>query len=138
MGRTHGYANQFAIRALAAADAPAAGSADLVAAQHQGAKVVVRPVYEAPTVVVAAFGLNVELASKKARVSLLPIEAVRFDPAGGGADRPGARPQGASPAGRPEESGSFNSMVTHRVKLASAKEVDRELIGWLRSAYAEA
>ena len=34
----HGYANQVAMRALAAADAPAAGSDDLIEAQFAGAK----------------------------------------------------------------------------------------------------
>jgi hypothetical protein len=29
-------------------------------------------------------------------------------------------------------------MVSHRVRLASKNDVDQELIGWLRSAYAQA
>jgi hypothetical protein len=41
-------------------------------------------------------------------------------------------------AGRLEPSGSFNAMVTHRVKVSGVAEVDKELIGWLRKAYEEA
>ncbi len=37
-----------------------------------------------------------------------------------------------------EASDSFNAMATHRVRVASAKEVDSELIGWLRQAYEKA
>ena len=43
--------------------------------------------------------------------------------------------KGIPPGKRLEASGSFNSMVTHRVKLSAADDVDSELIGWLRQAY---
>jgi hypothetical protein len=33
---------------------------------------------------------------------------------------------------------SFNSMVSHRVRLDSRKGVDKELIGWLTEAYRQA
>ena len=39
---------------------------------------------------------------------------------------------------RLEESGSFNAMVTHRVRINGAAEVDEQLIGWLEKAYKEA
>ena len=42
------------------------------------------------------------------------------------------------PQGRLEASGSFNSMVTHRVRLESVKDVDAELVAWLRQAYEQA
>ncbi len=133
---SHGYANQVAIRALAAADAPAAGSDDLVEAQYAGAKSAIRPVYEAIAKAVRAFGSDVELSPKKAYVSLRrskqfgliqPTTATRVDV--------GIVLKGVPPVGRLEASGSFNAMVTHRVRVASVKEVDSELIGWLRQAY---
>src|SRR5271154_1907194 len=55
-GLGHGYANQVAIRALASADAPAAGSDDLIEAQYSGAKAAVRPVYEALVKAMKPFG----------------------------------------------------------------------------------
>ena len=43
--------------------------------------------------------------------------------------------KGTAPKGRLEASGSFNSMCTHRVRVETAKDVDAELLGWLRKAY---
>ena len=38
-------------------------------------------------------------------------------------------------AGRLEASGSFNAMVSHRVRLSSPKDVDAEVKEWLKKAY---
>jgi hypothetical protein len=35
-------------------------------------------------------------------------------------------------------SGSFNSMVSHRVQISTLDEVDGELLGWLKQAYDQA
>jgi Domain of unknown function (DUF5655)/Domain of unknown function (DUF4287) len=138
-GLGHGYANQVAIRALAATDAPVAGSDDLVEAQYSGAKTTVRPIYEALVKAIKAFGADVEFSPKKAYVSLRrskqfgliqPTTATRVDV--------GLVLKGVAPAGRLEASGSFNAMVTHRVRVANLKEVDPELIGWLRQAFEKA
>ena len=80
-----------------------------------------------------------ELAPKKAYVSLRrrkqfgclqPSTATRFDV--------GINLKGVAPAGRLEASGSFNAMVSHRVRVSDVNEVDDELIGWLRQAYDQA
>ncbi len=138
-GLSHGYANQIAIRALAAADAPAAGNDDLVEAQYAGAKAGMRPIYEALVKAIKPFGPDLEFSPKKAYVSLRrskqfgliqPTTATRVDV--------GLVLKTVAPAGRLEASGSFNAMVTHRVKVASVAEVDQELIGWLRQAFENA
>jgi hypothetical protein len=135
-GLTHGYANQVAQRALAADTAPAAGSQDLVAAQYQGPKAALRPVYDALVGAVSKFGPDVEIAPKKANVSLRrskqfgliqPSTATRLDV--------GLILKGVPAKGRLEESGSFNAMFTHRVRLGGLAEVDAQLIGWLKKAY---
>ena len=46
--------------------------------------------------------------------------------------------KGVAPQGRLEASGSFNAMVSHRVRVAKAADIDGELIGWLRAAYDQA
>ena len=43
--------------------------------------------------------------------------------------------KGVKPSGRLEPSGSFNAMVSHRVKIGAKSEVDAELKGWLKAAY---
>lgn len=82
------------------------------------------------------FGGDVEIAPKKSYASLRrkkqfaifqPSTATRMDV--------GINLKGADPTTRLEASGSFNAMVSHRVKVAGKNEVDKELIGWLRSAY---
>ncbi len=138
-GVSHGYANQIALHALRPEDAPAAGSAGLIDAQYAGARAALRPIYEALAAAVQAFGPDVELAPKKAYVCLRrskqfgliqPSTATRIDV--------GVVLKGAAPAGRLEASGSFNAMVTHRVRITRAAEVDAELLAWLHRAYEEA
>jgi hypothetical protein len=138
-GVTHGYANQIALNTLKSEDAPASGSPGLIDAQYAGAKASLRPLYDTLASMVAAFGNDVELSPKKAYVSLRrskqfgiiqPSTATRLDV--------GLVLKGVKPAGRLEASGSFNAMVTHRVRLAGPEDLDAELIGWLRQAYDEA
>lgn len=136
---THGYANLVALKALETDGAPAAGSDELTDAQYAGAKAALRPVYDALVAAIRAFGTDVELSPKKAYVSLRrskqfgliqPSTATRVDV--------GLVLKGIEPAGRLEAAGSFNAMVTHRVRLSNIAEVDAELVRWLRQAYQQA
>jgi predicted transport protein len=136
-GLGHGYANLVAMTALKAADAPE--GEDLVEVQYAGAKAGLLPLYDKLTKAISGFGGDVELAPKKAYVSLRRNKqfgliqastATRLDL--------GLNLKGVEAAGRLEAAGSFNAMCTHRVKLASIKDIDAEVIGWLRQAYAAA
>jgi len=133
-GMTHGYANLVAHEALSSA-AIHADDADLVACQYAG-KEGLRPIYDRVVAAVESFGDDVELAPKKAYVSLRrrkqfglvqPSTKTRVDL--------GIQLVGVEPEGRLETSGSFNSMVSHRVRITEVAEVDDELVGWLREAY---
>lgn len=108
---------------------------DLVAAQYQG-KEALRPVYERIVEVVRGFGPDVELAPKKTYVSLRrskqfglvqPSTRTRVDLGLNLKDHPAG--------GRLEASGSFNAMVSHRVRLESVSDVDADVERWLRAAY---
>jgi hypothetical protein len=134
-GLTHGYANLVALRAVAAAS-PELADADPVEAQYAGAKSSLRPIYDALLKAIHKFGSDVEVSPKKAYVSLRrnkqfailqPSTATRLDV--------GLNLKGVPAAGRLEPSGSFNAMVSHRVRVTAVGEVDKELIGWLRTAY---
>ena len=68
-GVTHGYANMIAHQALHR-DSPATSGDDLVAAQYSGGKADLKPIYDKLAKAVQKFGKDVELAPKKAYVSL--------------------------------------------------------------------
>jgi hypothetical protein len=134
-GLTHGYANLVAHSTLQSA-AVHAGAGDLIEEQYSGATAALRPAYDKLMKEVQAFGSDVEASPKKAYVSLRrkkqfaivqPSTATRLDV--------GINLKGAAAAGRLEASGSFNAMVSHRVRVASADEVDKELVTWLKKAY---
>ena len=46
--------------------------------------------------------------------------------------------KGKNPGGRLEASGSFNAMVSHRVRLESPGDVNAEVVGWLKEAFGQA
>jgi hypothetical protein len=82
------------------------------------------------------FGTDVQVSPKKAYVSLRrskqfaiiqPSTATRLDV--------GINLKGTAPTPRLEASGSFNAMVSHRVRVSKLGEVDKELLGWLKAAY---
>ena len=43
--------------------------------------------------------------------------------------------KGTEPNDRLEAAGSFNAMVSHRVRITEKSQVDKEVVGWLRQAY---
>jgi hypothetical protein len=134
-GLGHGYANLIAHETLKSSAAHA-DAGDLVAAQYAGKKAGLKPIYDALLKAAHGFGKDVEAAPMKAYVSLRrskqfailqPSTAERFDL--------GLNLKGVPAAGRLEAAGSWNSMCTHRVKIASAKEVDADVKAWLKKAY---
>ena len=138
-GLTHGYANLVAHTLLKSDAGSAAESGDLLESQYAGDKAALRPIYDAILKKVNAFGKDVEASPKKAYVSLRrskqfaivqPTTKTRVDV--------GINLKGTAPTARLESSGSFNSMVSHRVRIEDVKQVDKELVGWLKDAYGAA
>ncbi|QLC21046.1 DUF4287 domain-containing protein [Parasphingopyxis sp. CP4] len=136
-GMTHGFANLVAHKAREAADG--GGETDLVASQYAGPKEALRPIYDAIADFVESLGSNAELAPKKSYVSLRrskqfglvqPSTRTRVDL--------GINLKDVAPVGRLESSGGFNAMVSHRIRLESADDVDDEVREWLRIAYENA
>lgn len=136
-GMTHGFANLVAhyARNNTSFEAPV----DPVADQYAGAKAGLKPIYDTLIGIVDKLGKDVEIAPKKAYVSLRrskqfaiiqPSTKTRLDL--------GLNLKGVEPAGRLEASGSFNSMVTHRIRLSSPADVDKEVAAWLNQAYKDA
>jgi hypothetical protein len=135
-GLTHGYANLIALGSLNSDSHTSDDPAALVDAQYAGAKAALLPIYNELLKAIKGFGKDVEVSPKKAYVSLRrskqfaiiqPSTASRLDV--------GINLKGTDPAGRLEASGSFNAMVTHRVRVTSLDDVDKELLAWLKKAY---
>ncbi|HEY5826189.1 MAG TPA: DUF4287 domain-containing protein [Cyclobacteriaceae bacterium] len=47
----------------------------------------------------------------------------------------GIKLKGVKPTKRFESAGSWNAMMTHRVQITSERQLDEEIMDWLRSAY---
>lgn len=134
-GMTHGFANLVAHKFLKS-DAGSAEEDDLVGAQYAGPKADLKPIYDALIKTVSAFGKDVEVAPKKTYVSLRrskqfaliqPSTKTRIDL--------GINIKDAPAAGKLEKSGSFNAMVSHRVRLEKPGDVDKDVKAWLKKAY---
>lgn len=129
---THGFANLISQQYLS----DGGSSDDLVAAQYAGNKSDLRPIYDALIATVKKFGADVEIAPKKTYVSLRrskqfaliqPSTKTRVDL--------GINLRGTPAEGRLEDSGSFNAMVSHRVRLSEKADIDSDVRQWLKAAF---
>lgn len=132
----HGYASAIAHESR---KPDAVVEEDPVDALFAGPKVVLRPIYESICKTVGTFGRDIEFLPKKANVSLRrgrefaflqPSTATRFDI--------GIQLREVPPAGRLEAAGTWNGMVSHRVRIASVADFDKEVMLWLKQAYDQA
>lgn len=136
-GVSHGYANQIALRYLKAS-APGETDVDPVDAMFEGSKSSCRPIYEAVLANIRSFGGDVDLAPKRGYVSVRRKKQFAIlQPASGRLDV-GINLKGMDAVGRLEASGSFNAMLSHRVRVTAPGEADSELVSWLKQAYEQA
>ena len=139
-GLTHGYANLVAHKLLKSdAASKADGGTDLVAAQYAGPKADLKPIYDAVIKVARSLGKDVEVSPKKTYVSLRrkkqfalvqPSTRTRVDL--------GITLKDEQADGRLEKAGSFNAMVSHRVRLEKPADVDEDVKAWIKQAWSEA
>ena len=137
-GLSYGYANTLAhmvrdvIEGVKSKDT-------LVEEQYAGSKSALKPIYDTVINAVEKFGKDVEIAPKKAYVSLRrkkqfaivqPSTNTRMDI--------GLIIKGRETTERLENAGSWNTMCTHRVRVTEKGEIDPELVAWLKKAYAVA
>jgi predicted transport protein len=110
---------------------------DKIAALFEGKKETWRKSYDSLMTKINTFGEDVKVAPTDSYISLLkgnkkfaivqPSSAERLDI--------GIKLKGVSAEGRLESSGSWNNMVTHRVKISDPKQLDKEVMTWLNQAY---
>jgi Domain of unknown function (DUF5655)/Domain of unknown function (DUF4287) len=134
MGVTHGYANLIALKHR---ETKAAGANDdPLEAQYAGAKKGLRPIYDRIVATVEKIGDDVEFAPKKTYVSLRrKTQFALVQPSTKDRVDLGLNLRGESPGGRLEAAGSFNAMVTHRIRLSTPQDVDAEVKAWIKQAY---
>jgi hypothetical protein len=131
-GLGHGHA--MAIVSLLRRDGqPARSDEDKVTAYFSGAKARWRAAYDRLLGQVQGFGPDVAVSHGATYLSLVKggrkfaiVQAVgeRMDV--------GVKLKSAAPAGRLEEAGAWNAMVTHRVRIKDEAELDEEVLGCLR------
>jgi len=135
-GVTHGYANTIVLIFRQQAEGGAPAEDELVSSQYEGPKTALKPVYEAVVAAAAEFGADIAIAPKKTYVSLRRIKQfANVQAATKTRVDLGLNLKGAEPTERLEGGVVFSGMCTHKVRLSEAKDVDEEVIDWLRQAY---
>ncbi len=125
---THGFANLISSQFRDTGE-----TVDLIEAQYAGGKAGLRPIHDAIVKYVGTLGKDVEIAPKKASVSLrrkkqfaliTPATKTRVDL--------GLALKGEPEKGRLEK---YNAMCSHRVRLESVKDFDKTVKAWVKEAY---
>lgn len=138
-GLSYGFANLIATLYLQQQHGGPQAGDDLIAAQYSGDRSGLKPIFDSILAAVQDFGPDVEIAPKKAYVSLRrnkqfaivqPSTKTRLDI--------GLNLKNTASTNRLAEGNIFNGMCTHLVKVSSNEEIDSELLGWLKLAYDQA
>jgi predicted transport protein len=133
-GFTHGYANFVAHKAREFAAGPTSDN-DLVLNQYKGKEDLLL-IYAKLLTEINKFGSDIEIAPKKASVSLrTKKQFVLIQPSTKTRIDLGLKIKDKAPEGRLESSGPFGTMCTHRIQLTDISEVDDELIDYMLEAY---
>jgi hypothetical protein len=131
---SHGFANTIVKLAKEENSSPE----DLVINQYRGKEDLV-PIYESLLSFCKSLGDDVVITPKKTSVSIIrnrqfalikPATKTRIDL--------GLKIKDKPLTDRLENSGSFGTMCTHRVKIMSVNELDSELKAWIKEAYEKA
>jgi Domain of unknown function (DUF5655)/Domain of unknown function (DUF4287) len=91
--------------------------------------------YEELLQTITAVGDDIEQAPKKGYVSLRRRKQFAMLQSGAKWVNVGLILPGVEPSGRLESAAKWNALFTHRVRVASAAEIDDEIRAWLRDAY---
>ncbi len=135
-GLGHGHA--MAVYATLKADGkPEPGADQLVARHFVGAKASWRPAFDGlltklrkgGDVLVEPAGSYLSLLHGTKKFAIIVVMAGSLDF--------GIKLKDAAPTERLQNAGTWNRMVTHRVRIANPNEIDAELLTWLRDAYTQ-
>ena len=136
LGHGHAMAVYGAIRSSVE---PKLKTGERIDAHFSGRRASWKSTYERIVEEVSGFGRDVSVKPGDTYLSLLRSgKKFAILKVGAGYLDIGLKLKGTSPGERLEPSGTWNAMVTHRVRVTSPEELDREVLTWLRSAYAAA
>jgi len=132
-----GYGHAGAIwQLIGHADDVKASPDDRLAKLFAGNKIKWRKAYDTLEKKVRKFGTDVEVAPNMTYINLCR-GSKKFAIVQATADRLdiGIKLKGIAPTEQFEAAGSWNAMVTHRVRISDPKQIDAEVLAWLRQAY---
>jgi len=131
----HGHAMAI-VAVLRHATSPKVGEDEKIAKHFAGKKSVWRTPYDSLLKNLKTFGDDVTISPTDTYLSVLrgtrkfaviQITTGRMDI--------GIKLKAVKPTGRLGAAGAWNGMVTHRVQIGDPKQIDREVIAWIRQAY---
>jgi uncharacterized protein DUF5655/uncharacterized protein DUF4287 len=138
---THGAAHRVSLvarEALGKAPNASGTQTPAVDALYAGKKAALRPIHDKLLASILAMGNDIEIAPKKGYVSLRRRKQfAMIKPAAGHLDV-GLILEETAMTARLESAATFNALFTHRVRLSDPRHVDRQLMAWLKRAYAGA
>ncbi|MDA4112911.1 MAG: DUF4287 domain-containing protein [Thaumarchaeota archaeon] len=134
-GLGHGHANLIA-GMIVHAEEPDPPPAESIAALFGGTKARWRGTYDRLVVEVEKSGAGVKTSPTSSYISLLHggKKFAIVQPTSERLDI-GIKLKGVEPKGRLEAAGAWNSMVTHCVRISDPKQVDQQVLDWLREAF---
>lgn len=119
------------------ARSPKASTQEKLAALFSGKKASWREPYDKLVAQIRKFGPDVTIVAGGTYISLLR-ETKKFgiiQPSAWDRVDIGIKLKGENPIGRFEVAGAWNAMVTHRIRIHDPKQIDVEVLSWLRNAY---
>jgi len=131
---THGFANLVAHKANQTDAGSAKNQDDLITKQYQG-KEHLKPFYDKLMSEISKFVKDIEIAPKNSYVSLRrkkqfatlnPATKTRFEI---GINLKGQEARGKLEAEKP------NAMCSHKINITDIKEIDKEVLEWIKTAY---
>ena len=135
-GLGHGHANAIA-HLIVNADAPEVKPDERIAILFSGNKEKWRKGYNALVASLTVFGADFKVAPTNTYISLLR-GSKKFGIVQSSATERldiGIKLKGVAPTGRFEAAGTWNNMVTHRVRITEPNQIDAEVLAWLKQAY---
>ena len=132
---THGFANLVALKTRKSDADSFKNKDDLVNLQYKG-KEHFKPLYDKLVTEISQFGNNIEIAPKKAYVSLRSKKQFAIlNPATKSRFEIGLIMKNQKGEGLLEEIKTSNSMCSHKINLTSIEDINNEVMNWIKIAY---